>query len=230
MEAIVLAGGLGKRLRSAVSDLPKPMAPVNGKPFLTYLLYYLAAYRVDRCILATSYLHEKIEEHYGQQFLEMEIVYSVEEEPLGTGGGLRQAFSLCRTPQVLVLNGDTFFDVALDALARAHSASSADLTIALKPMSDIDRYGVVRVEDGRIARFEEKQRVASGLINGGVYLAKQSLFEAAELPEKFSFEEDFLKPNVGWLNVQAFISDSYFIDIGIPLDYKRAQHELKPRK
>jgi len=226
VDAIVLAGGLGKRLRSAVSDLPKPMAPVNGRPFLSYLLDYLNEGPVTRCVLATGHLHEKIATHYGGHYKDLEIVYSEEIEPLGTGGGLKQAFQQAAGREVFVLNGDTFFDVDLLKLSQVHSEHGADLTIALKPMVDISRYGVVKVEASRVKCFEEKKEAAEGFINGGVYLTRRSLFEGFDLPEKFSFEEIFLKQVVTKINVQAYFSDTYFIDIGIPEDYERAQREL----
>lgn len=227
MDAIVLAGGLGQRLQSAIVDLPKPMAPVNGRPFLSYLLDYLNESPATRCILATGHMHEKIASYYGDRYKDLNIAYSVEAEPLGTGGGLKQAFTHVTSPDVFVVNGDTYFEVDLRKLLQAHSEKGADLTIALKPMSDISRYGVVKVEACHIKSFEEKKEVAEGFINGGVYLARRSLFDGFNLPEKFSFEETFLKQVVAKLQVRAYFSDTYFIDIGIPQDYERAQRELR---
>lgn len=226
LDAVILAGGLGTRLRTEVADLPKPMAPINGEPFLTYLFRYLEKQNIGRAVLATGYLHEKIESYYRTAFGSLRLFYSIEHQPLGTGGSIRQAFAEANTKHVFVLNGDTFFDVDLPAMRRCHFELGADLTIALKPMKNISRYGVVKFEGTRVTRFEEKKAVDFGHINGGVYLAKKSLFDHYDLPEKFSLEENFLKEHSGKLQIHAFLSDTYFIDIGIPEDYQRAQEEL----
>ncbi|MFQ5651454.1 MAG: nucleotidyltransferase family protein [bacterium] len=227
MDAIILAGGLGTRLRHAVDDLPKPMAPVCGRPFLDYLLDYALRWQVERAILATGYLHQTIEAHYGNSYKNLAIAYSVEREPLGTGGCIQLACRQARSEHVFILNGDTFFDVDLGKMMQGHLATDADMTIALKPMHDVARYGVVRFEGSRITRFEEKKKVDFGHINGGVYVARKTLFEGLSLPDKFSLEEDVLRKFVQTLNLQCFLSDTYFIDIGIPEDYYRAQDELK---
>jgi D-glycero-alpha-D-manno-heptose 1-phosphate guanylyltransferase len=224
--AIVLAGGLGTRLRSEVSHLPKVLAPVNGHPFLDFLLRKLREFGVSTCILATGHLHQKVFAQYGDNYGNIELQYSVETEPLGTGGAIRKALARVDTPEVLVVNGDTFFDLKLDALRQYHQNSGADLTIALKPMQQVSRYGTVKLEGGRLVSFEPKRSLVDGLINGGVYMLKSSLFEGIQMPLKFSFEEDFLKKFVALLNIAGFVSHGYFIDIGIPEDYQRAQSEL----
>ena len=119
-EAIILAGGFGTRLQGVVKDLPKPMAPVNDRPFLTYILDYLIEYQYNKVILSVGYLHEKIEEYFGNQYKTLEIDYAMELEPLGTGGGILFAMSKCVTDNVLVINGDTMFKVDLDAFERFH--------------------------------------------------------------------------------------------------------------
>ncbi len=227
METIILAGGLGKRLRSAVSDVPKPMAPVNGKPFLAYVLSFLSNQGVSRAVLATGYLHDRIEDYFGTEYQGVKISYSIEREPLGTGGGLLLAMSKLKQETAFVVNGDTFFDVGLQEMQQRHLANGADLTIALKPMRDISRYGVVKFEQDRIVSFEEKKQVASGHINAGVYVVSSTLFREVDLGDNFSFEEDFLKPHLPALRVCPFLSDGYFIDIGVPEDYERAQLEMK---
>lgn len=230
MEVIILAGGLGTRLRSEVKDVPKCMAPVAGKPFLWYLLTYLRRYPVSRVILSVGYLREVIKDWIaanGSQF-PYEIGYAVEEVPLGTGGGIRLALDKCRDENVVVLNGDTFFDVGLDRFMGAHVDSPASITIAMKPMRDFDRYGRVIVDetDGRIKRFCEKEPCAEGLINGGVYAISRKHLDLSELPEKFSFEKEVLESESARGNVYGYISDGYFIDIGIPEDYHKADREF----
>ncbi len=227
VEAIILAGGLGKRLRAAVKKSPKPMALVNEQPFLSYVLNFLLRNNIPKVILAIGYMHEKIEAFYGSSYKELQIEYSVEEKPLGTGGALKQAFSKISSQEILIMNGDTFFDVNIEAMFETHKKTEADLTIALKPMHYISRYGIVNIEGTQIKRFEEKKKVDFGYINAGVYISRNTLFDAFDLPETFSFEEDFLKKYTSELNMHAHISDTYFIDIGVPEDYRRAQTEMK---
>jgi len=226
MEAVILAGGMGSRLRSVVSDMPKPMAPINGKPFLCYLFEYLHRNRVNKVVLSVGYRYDKIVEYFGDKFKDISITYSIEDEPLGTGGAIKRAINLLEGNNVIILNGDTLFDVELDLLIKKHIFSLADITLALKPMKEYNRYGSVITDDDRIICFEEKKYTESGNINGGVYIAKSSVFSNVHLPDKFSFEKDFLEVYVDQLNMKAFISDGYFIDIGIPDDYLKAGREL----
>ncbi|HAU37831.1 MAG TPA: D-glycero-D-manno-heptose 1-phosphate guanosyltransferase [Phycisphaerales bacterium] len=224
--AVVLAGGLGKRLRQAVPDLPKPMAPLRGRPFLEHLLAWLGGQSVRRVVLSVGYRWEAIERHFGRSFGPVEIDYCVEDAPLGTGGAAREALERLDAPNVLLLNGDTMFDVPLAALARAHGQSQADATLALKELRNFDRYGIVEVRDGRIVAFREKAPCARGLINGGVYLFRRELLAGPDLPEAFSLERDVFERRANELHLGAFVSDGYFVDIGVPEDYQRAQREL----
>lgn len=223
----MLAGGLGTRLRKVTGDLPKPLAPVNGRPFLDYVLNHLRRYGVTRVVLATSYRHEMFAERYGRSCLGMKIDYSIEENPLGTGGAIRQAMRQTTSKSLFVLNGDTLFELDLAALAQLHAQTKSDLTLGLKAMQNISRYGTVNFSGDKVVGFEEKKHIRDGTINGGVYMVKHNLFEPFDLPEAFSFEEDFLKPQVAEMNVRCLLSQAYFIDIGVPEDYQRAQKELK---
>ena len=227
MDAIILAGGLGTRLRQTVPDIPKAMALINGRPFLTFLLNYLHRFGFKKVMLATGHLHHKIEEFIGRSYCGLAIEYSAEDEPLGTGGGIKLALSKTESETVLIMNGDTFYDVDVASLVTLHREKDAHLTLALKPMRDISRYGIVRFKGTRVTGFEEKQPVAHGHINGGIYVANRNLFDGFDFPEKFSFEEDFLKPHVSRGEIHCLVSDGYFIDIGVPDDYRRAQLELK---
>ncbi|MFQ5604012.1 MAG: nucleotidyltransferase family protein [bacterium] len=227
LDTIILAGGLGTRLQTAVADLPKPLAPVNGQPFLNYLLNHLRRAGIKRVVLATGHLHHKIEDYYGTSYHDLEIDYSMESEPLGTGGGIRKALTQTTTDEVLILNGDSFFDFDLQTIWRVHKLQQADLTIALKPMQNIARYGIVRTESSRVISFEEKKPVEFGYINTGVYLAQKNLFDGFNLPQNFSIEADFLKKYTRELQIHACISNAYFIDIGIPEDYEKAQIEMR---
>jgi D-glycero-alpha-D-manno-heptose 1-phosphate guanylyltransferase len=227
VEAIILAGGLGTRLRSVIADLPKPMAPIAGKPFLWYLLSYMSSFDIQKVILSVGYQYEIIQASFGHRFAGMEIQYAVEEEPLGTGGGIRHALKKVHGERVLIVNGDTFFAVDFSELAKTHSARNADLTLSLKPMMNFNRYGNVVTAETRVIGFQEKQPTQSGLINGGIYLMNSHLFDELALHERFSFEKDFLEKFVRTRNFQAFISDGYFIDIGVPEDYLAARQELQ---
>jgi len=222
-DAIVLAGGLGTRLREAVKDLPKPMAPIRGKPFLGYLLDFLARQGVRRVALSVGYRHEAILGHFGSRYNGLELAYAVEPAPLGTGGGIRLALPLTRGDDVLVFNGDTHFEFDLAEFVAAHLRHPT-LTIALKAMRDFDRYEVVRIGPaGRITGFEERGPRAHGLINGGVYALNRAWFLAFPLPDAFSFEADFLQKRFRTAEIYGVPMEGAFIDIGIPEDYERAQ-------
>lgn len=215
-EAIILCGGLGTRLRSVISDVPKPMAPIKNKPFLAFVLEYLKKQNISRVVLAVSYKYEIIQEYFGNSYLGMQILYSIEKEPLGTGGAILEALNLINSDSCYVLNGDTFFDVNLDRL----KLDNSDICVALKPMKNFDRYGSVDIDNNSyISAFNEKRFTSNGLINGGVYLIKKNIFNSFNLPNKFSFEE-FFQENFLIFNAKATVFDDYFIDIGIPQDYK----------
>lgn len=221
MEAVILAGGLGTRLRSVVSEVPKCMAPVDGKPFLQYMLEWLSRFDVSHVVLSVGYLREVIFAFIDSREWPFEISYAVEEEPLGTGGGIRLALTKCREDRVIVLNGDTFFNVDLKALTFA-----APVTLALKPMRNFDRYGAVDLAGGLVTGFHEKTACTEGLINGGVYALVRSRLDLAFYPGRFSFEKDLLEPLAAARLVAGEVQEGYFIDIGIPEDYARAQREL----
>jgi len=226
-ETIVLAGGLGTRLRKVIKDVPKPMADVNGKPFLEYSLTFLAKQEIEKIILSVGYKYEVIESYFGKSFLGMELVYSVESEPLGTGGGIKKSLSFVDSEEVFVMNGDTFFNVDLRKFFCFHKKKNSVLSVALKPMKQFDRYGSVKLnENKRIIGFEEKRYYDSGLINGGIYLLNKNFFMYFDLKEKFSFEKDFLEK---YYNSYAFYGlefEEYFIDIGIPEDYEKCKEYL----
>jgi D-glycero-alpha-D-manno-heptose 1-phosphate guanylyltransferase len=226
-EAIILAGGLGTRLRTAVPDLPKCMAPVDGKPFLRYVIDHFRREGIERFIFALGYKSEAFDDLFRQTFPEGGYVVSVEQGPLGTGGAIRQACGLGRDETVLILNGDTFFRIGLETLAGFHQQKNADCSLCLKPMKEFDRFGVVeRDEQQRVKLFREKQYYREGLINGGVYALNRARFLQEDLPPVFSFEKDWLEKVSGTRRVFGLVQDTYFIDIGIPEDYQRVQTEI----
>lgn len=232
MEVIILAGGLGTRLRSEVKNVPKCMAPVADKPFLWYILEDLKKYPdVKRVILSVGYLRDVIFEWIPtvQDDYSFKIDYAIEEEPLGTGGGIRLSMEKVTDKEAIILNGDTYFAVDLNKMLAIHKANDASLlTIALKRMENFDRYGTVSMGvDGRILSFNEKRPCNDGLINGGVYVLSknESVFEG--LPKKFSFETAVLQKECGGTGcLFGVVQDGYFIDIGIPEDYHKANTEF----
>lgn len=227
-EAIILAGGLGTRLRSVVQDIPKCMAPVNGRPFLHYVIAHLRRQGVDRFVFSLGYLGDQIT-NYLAGFEELQYTAVTEDTPLGTGGAIRLACSAALTDSPLICNGDTLFMGDVQALAAYHRLQGAACTLALKPMRDFDRYGVVETnERGEIISFREKQYYATGSINAGMYILNRPAFRQLDLPERFSFEKDYLEKVAGNGFLYGLEQDAYFIDIGIPEDYERAQTELIP--
>ncbi|HLF47266.1 MAG TPA: HAD-IIIA family hydrolase [Chitinophagaceae bacterium] len=228
-ESIILAGGFGTRLKSAVPDLPKCMAPVNGRPFLFYIINYLRSQGIQKFIFSLGYKHEIIEAYLKEQFSTLDYQCSTEKEPLGTGGGILAACYKTSDEQVLVVNGDTLFKANIAKAFSFHIKKQADYSLILKPMEKFDRYGTVELnEDGSIFHFSEKKFYKKGFINGGVYILNVRKFLEEELPAKFSFEKDFLEKYHSTRSIVASVQDEYFIDIGIPEDYQKAIEELTP--
>lgn len=225
LKAIILCGGFGTRLKSIVKDVPKPMALINTKPFLEFIFEYLKTQNIKEVILAVSYKYEVIKNHFKYNFLDLKIEYSIEEEPLGTGGAIKQALNLANENS-LVLNGDTFFNIDLSCL----NLKESKICFALKSMQDFDRYGAVELDkDYFVSSFKEKQFFKQGLINAGIYLVSKDIFKDFSLEDKFSFES-FLQENYKNLKARACIFNDYFIDIGVPEDYKRFLEDSKSFK
>jgi D-glycero-alpha-D-manno-heptose 1-phosphate guanylyltransferase len=228
--AIILAGGFGTRLQSLVSDLPKPMAPVNGKPFLEYQLRYLKHFGLSKVIISTGHLAERIRSHFGSGFNGLEIKYSHETQPLGTGGGIRLAMSATHEKELLVLNGDSFFDLDLSSFYKQHCSSGSECSLALRKVENASRYGTIRLKtDNQIGSFLEKTGTAGpGTINAGAYLIDRETFLSNTPPHSaFSIEKDFFETKLSTLKIFGFVHEGYFIDIGIPEDYRKAQHDFK---
>ena len=222
-ECIILAGGLGTRLQSVVSDVPKCMAPVANKPFLSHIFDYLESHKFNHIILSLGYKSEIIIDWLKTQNRNFEVSYVIESKALGTGGAIRLAFSKVRSDKAIVLNGDTFFNIDNDSLFDFHLKQNAEITLALKPMTDFDRYGSVEIDNNnRILKFKEKQHLLKGLINGGVYLINKNIFDYLELSEVFSFENEILEAKTSELEIYGLPFENYFIDIGIPSDFKKA--------
>ncbi len=226
MEAIVLAGGFGTRLATRLHGVPKPMAPVAGRPFLEILLTQLQRAGCNRVVLSVGHLHRVIQDHFGASFLGMRVDYAIESAPLGTGGAIRLALKQIREESVLVLNGDTFLQADYADMMRFHAGCGAIATIAVVRQPDVARYGGVAVEGKRIVGFEEKGRTGPGLISAGAYVLPRNLAWPPTLARKFSIERDFFVPEIARLRPAAYVVDGFFLDIGLPEDYDRAQTEL----
>lgn len=228
-EAVILAGGLGTRLQLVLKDIPKAMAPVNGRPFLEYLLDYLAANGIDKFVLSVGHGSEIILDHFGSDYKGVKIDYVIEKKPLGTGGGIRLALEHCKDKDVFVLNGDTLFLIDFKGFRARHLRTNAMIGIALRKVRDISRYGSVRInDDDKIIAFGEKTTSRlHGLINGGIYIINRNYFLNSDLSGTFSIEKDCFEH---WHRnglVAGFSYDAYFLDIGIPEDYLKAQDEFR---
>jgi D-glycero-alpha-D-manno-heptose 1-phosphate guanylyltransferase len=228
-EAIVLAGGLGTRLREAVPDLPKCMALVAGRPFLSHVIDYLRMQGIEKLIFSLGYKSEVIEEYLQKNYPTLDYVSAIEDEPLGTGGAIQLAIKKCTSQDVLVANGDTLFKIRIADLLALHQDRRAECTLALKPMQHFSRYGAVETDgSGKILSFKEKQLYEEGLINGGVYLVNKNKFLSRNLSDKYSFEKDYLEQFCSEGKFFGSTQEAYFIDIGIPQDFQQAQADLKP--
>lgn len=226
-EAIILAGGLGTRLRDAVPDLPKCMAPVNGKPFIAYLVNNLLQQGITRFVFALGYKSEIITAYITKNYPGIDAVFSIEQQPLGTGGAISLALHKALSQHVLILNGDTFFDIDTKSLFEFHRSMQADCTLALKRMYEISRYGTVVINGKqRIVEFLEKKYCDTGLINGGIYIVNCDKMVSEHFSEVWSFEKDYLEKLIHKHRIFGMEQNKYFIDIGIPEDFARAQSEL----
>lgn len=228
-EAIVLAGGLGTRLREVVADVPKPLAPVAGRPFLAWVLDALGDQGMRHLILATGYLSEMIEEAVGSDWKGMRISYSVETEPMGTGGAVALARSKLLGDAAHLLNGDTYLEYSALALEGLTRISDADIGIALAEVPDVARYGAVSLNDkSQITAFAEKGGEGGGYINAGCYFLSAAALAQLTSGRRFSFETEVLLPRAQAGRVVGLTRTAGFIDIGVPDDYRRAQQVFAP--
>jgi D-glycero-alpha-D-manno-heptose 1-phosphate guanylyltransferase len=224
-EAIVLAGGLGTRLRQVVPNRPKSMALVAGRPFLEILLDSLSNKGFQRVILALGFMATTISDHFGTCYNNLELFYVVENTPLGTGGATRLAMEQCRADHVFVFNGDTYLDLEVSDLDR-HWALHRNPIIVGRDVLDTSRYGQLLTSNGRVIGFTEKGMSGAGLINAGCYVFNQSQLDRFALGSSFSLETDFLASAVVDKQFDVYVTKGHFIDIGVPEDFERAQIEL----
>ena len=225
MEGIVLAGGFGTRLREVVPDLPKPMAPIAGRPFLEILLSTLARKGFTRVVLSLGFMAEKIIAHFGESYAGMHLVYEVELRPLGTGGAIRAALTRCEFDHVFIFNGDTYLDLEVDELESLWQARHHPV-IVVRKVPDTARFGRVEMSDGRINTFLEKGMSGAGLINAGCYVLPKDVLNNFSVGQPFSLETEFFIKYLQRIRFDGFVTHGQFIDIGVPDDYVFAQTAL----
>lgn len=229
MEAILLAGGLGTRLRSVVSDRPKPMALIHGRPFMEYVIRELALQGIDQIIFAVGYKGSMVEEYFGDgRAFGIKASYAYEETLLGTAGAIKNGARYMEGEQVLVLNADTFYRLDYGRLRAQKEEQELDMVLVLRQVEDVSRYGQAVLTGGRLTGFNEKTRDPKpGTINGGVYLMTRELIR--QIPDgKVSLENDMIPK---WLlegrRLGGFVNDGYFIDIGVPDDYYHFMEDVE---
>lgn len=223
MDIIILAGGLGTRLRSVVSDVPKVMAPVNNKPFLEYILEYINKFDFANVILAVGYKSEIIENYFKDKYKKLNLIYSKETESLGTGGAIKKAMSYSKEENIVVINGDIIAKIDYNKFFENIKDNSLKNVIAIKEMTNFSRYGIVEIDEkGIVKKFKEKQYTEKGYINVGAYILNKKNF--TNIPkEKFSIEKDYFEKIVEQKTISTYKYDDIFLDIGIPEDYEKAK-------
>lgn len=228
--AIILAGGLGKRLRSVVSNVPKPMAPINNKPFLEILMDFWINQGIEKFLISVGYLKESIINHFGKKYKNIPIEYIHETSPLGTGGALKKVINdienIC-TP-FLVLNGDTFFEINLNEFENFHQSKNADFSFALFKTENNPRYlQFITNQNSKIISLKKNDTSVDVLSNGGVYLVSDTRFITNyNIKPTFSLEMDLIQTSLHNKNFYGFFSEGFFLDIGLPSDYKKANKLL----
>jgi len=225
---VILAGGLGTRLRPVLSDRPKVLAEVLGRPFLTYLLDQLSSADARQVILCTGYMGDKVQETYGDTYKSLHLLYSQEDEPLDTGGALRLALPLIESNHVLVMNGDSYVHVDLNSYVDWFFNIDRKAALLLVKVLDTSRYGMVKVKkDESILIFEEKgMNKGAGWINAGVYLVNTSLLRPIPSEKAFSIEREFFPSLVG-NGLFGYKCKGRFIDIGTLESFNKAEKILK---
>lgn len=223
MEAIILAGGQGTRLKSLVNDRPKVLADINGRPFIEYLMDMLIDNGCKHFIISIGYMKEKIKSHFKEVYHNVPITYSEEKMPLGTGGAIVKALNFLKTNEPCIcINGDTIFKIHIDDFFHFHLKNKSDLTIALFQSQENNRYGKIKIFDNKLINIDFRERaMINDYANGGFYIFSKSITKFLNSETvKFSFEDVFL-PNAlaNGAKIYGFKSSGQFIDIGIPSDY-----------
>jgi len=227
---VILAGGLGTRLRSAVADRPKVLAEIHGQPFLSFLLDQLLSAGIGHALLCTGYLAEQVQAVFGASYKDLRLSYSREPALLGTGGALRLALPSIKSEWLLVMNGDSYCDVSLAEFWSWHAGRAAPATLLLTRVPDTGRFGRVHVDlNGRILSFDEKSREPGpGLINAGIYFLRRAVVEALPPGSTISLERNVFPSLIG-NGLYGFCTSAPFLDIGIPEALAQAEAFLEHR-
>lgn len=219
MKVVILSGGFGTRLKEIIKDVPKPLSQVGGRPFLEYLILQLVKWDIKEIILSVGYKREMIKSYFGigDQW-DVQITYSEEDIPLGTGGALKKAAQLIDDEQFVVMNGDSFLDIDFTKFINFHKSKQAMATLALAYVEDVSRYGKVEIGGNRdVQRFIEKGASGKGFINGGIYIFNRNVIDI--IPNgNVSIEKDILPLFIGQ-GLYAMPMNGFFVDIGIPESY-----------
>jgi D-glycero-alpha-D-manno-heptose 1-phosphate guanylyltransferase len=227
MEALILVGGLGTRLREYVIDTPKPLAKIAGRPFLMWVLDFLSRQGISRVVLAAGYMSEKIENTIGHSWGSITVDYVFEEELLGTGGAIKNALKHIKNNSFFILNGDTWLNLNYSVFMNEVIESNCEVGVAITQVKNSKRYGQIKLENQHITLFFEKNGNLPGYINGGVYFIKNKEKLIFPSTSVFSFEKDMLFLLAKKKMVFGFTKTNNFIDIGVPEDYIRAEKESK---
>jgi D-glycero-alpha-D-manno-heptose 1-phosphate guanylyltransferase len=226
-EIIILAGGLGTRIKTVLGDTPKCLAPIGEQPFLHYLIHYFQSQGIQKFVFSLGHGHTEIETYLSSYKEPLDYVICKEDLPLGTGGAVLNALRFTTLPSVWVANGDSFLAATLDPMAAFFDMCGAECAIALAEVQNTARYGSAQLAtDYRVTGFAEKGNAGKGWINAGIYLLNKRLFTAHEWPERFSFEQDYLNAYCAAARFFGYRYRNYFIDIGVPEDLQKAQNEL----
>lgn len=226
MQAIILAGGFGTRLQSVIKDIPKVMAPINGKPFLQYVFDYLQSQGITEVILSVHHLYQHIQDYFKNNYQDISISYAIEKNPLGTGGAIVNAIKFATQESVFVLNGDTFVKLNYLKMLRQHQDAKAFLSLAITKLQDTTRFGCVKLTEQQKLIFQN-EGAGPGFVNAGVYILNTKFFREKKFPKHFSFEKNYLYTlSRDKISPEIFITDEYFIDIGVPEDYLKACNDF----
>lgn len=229
-KAIILAGGFGTRLKEVVADQPKPMADINGKPFLEIIVKQLLKLGIKEIIFSLHYMPEKIISYFSKNYSPInKFYYIIEPEPLGTGGAIKFILSkdiISKNENFIVINGDTYIDYSLEDLVDVHLKNKKKITLLLKKINNTSRYGSIKFNDTEITSFCEKESNKSGYINAGVYIMREDLFNKYNLNPSFSLESDFLEKYIKEIKPSFSLTENFFIDIGVKSDYLKARKIL----
>lgn len=227
MQAIVLAGGFGTRLKQVTGDVPKPMAMVAGRPFLCWLMEYMAEQGVCEVVLSLHHQADIIQSYFGHRYAGINIFYSIETQPLGTGGAIQLVLrKLKPNKPVFVLNGDSLVQLNYQKIMATHIKQNRKATLATFEVTDCSRYSQLHVRSGFVYQYDTLGQASAGLISAGFYVLSPEVFLGHRLGEAFSFERDFLHPYTPAMLPAHYNGVEYFIDIGVTQDYARAQVEI----